>query len=154
MVDLEELLGKHIDEALFVGTLSKIEGENQYWTSKTNYQFLGKYIDIFSIITDDNLVIKDIILSLSEIIDKSFYDNINDEYGYPSNIGVFDKISSVEESHYNGNVLRETRSSLKEGRFENARVIYWCKTDYHMSVFLNWEKGFTMVHFKKPIEMF
>lgn len=154
MVDLEGLLGKHIDEASFVGNLSKIEGVNQFWNSKTAYQFLGKSLNTFSIFTNDDLVITDVVLYLSETINRSFYDIINDEYGFPSNIGVFDKILSEEESLYKGNVLRETKSSLKAGSFENARVIYWCKTDYQMSVFLNRENGYTMVHFKKPIEIF
>lgn len=101
--------------------------------------------------TDLNDTIINVKLSLVNLIDSSFFNTLNLQYGAPDKIlitdGMVTENKSVKGSF--GSTIIERVSDLREGSFEEHPVlISWKKDDFEITVSMNYIKNQTEITFK------
>ncbi len=162
LTEFQNFIGKHIKEiSVLSGDLKHNADLNKYYMfSEVGCNFYTETYHNVTITTNDQDIIKDIKIYIHEIIDKTFYDTFNDNYGLPSKIMVVDTISvpsfgRLEGNGHLGSYSMKRSISLKKGNFEDKPVLLiWNKKDFQIRIFLRYDIKISEISFRLPTDKF
>lgn len=161
--EFEILIGKDISYANAVLTdagfnYKRLLAVNLYTSDKYKL-FYGMTYNMISIMTDEDEIVRDIVIHFQSMIDNSFYDLFSLNYGHPDTIQIIDGYDSVgdwkesdpgeEFSHR----VRKVTLKTREGKFEeNPLFMIWKKEGYQIKILMKQEQGISEITFRLPTE--
>lgn len=152
----ESLVGKHISvvkEQIGEGFVNKLFGKEIYYKddfSKT--KFNGMEYNSFTILTDENEIIKSITVHFQDLINRQFYDSVIKKFGEPNTIKVIDKTQVVSEStneddNFSQHLIKR-KITLKDGTFEDKPLfIIWKIEQLQIKVLLKHKEKRSEIEF-------
>ena len=160
----ENFIGKDIETFKAINSPLKHRDDlNKYYMfSEVGYEFYGKTYHNATITTDNENIIKDITIYMNGIVDKTFYDVFNNNYGAPSDILVVDyakEVSRREEKREEkveeelSATAKKVISFMKKGKFEDKpQYLIWNKKGYQIRIFLRYDIKMSEIKFTLPTD--
>lgn len=157
-IEYETLLGKHssiVKEVIGNDFDNKLFDKNFYYLKNENLKknLHGINYNTISISSDKNEIIESVTVHFSSIINKEFYEKLNQIYGLPKEIKVISKREIVSESNDNDTFfsqnMRKSNIELQNGSFEeNPLYIIWNKDNFEIIIFTRHNIGISEITFK------
>lgn len=151
----EVLLGNDIEEVkIFDADFTNKSEDNHYSIPLIDNprEFFNNHIYYISFSTDNNQKINNINVSLTSLINESFYNSFVEIYGEPSSIMVEGEIINSKKSTFKKGkaIVTKEHRKTKQGSFnDNPRFIVWKKDNYLIEVLMKYEQGKSEISYRK-----
>ena len=158
-ISFENYLGIKIDN-ININNLKPIKNttlKNTFSISlKSLFKYYNNYISHIYFITNENKQVNQILVNLTSLIDKQFYNQLVFIYGEPDIISIKDGISHQSQKSVNpkntlNQSVQKTIYNIRVGSFEEKPVhLLWKKESFQIEVFMKYDRNNSQIIFRKP----
>lgn len=155
LIRFEEFIGNDI--ALMPGfrCIFSEDDHSYYLKSQPDLKLYNTAYGTLKAITDTNKSIESVLISFSEILDSSIYNEMIKTYGYPNSIlGIDELLSESRSDSEEGDEFKQTLTkrdySMKDVDYnDQPSLVFWNKGSYEIKIMFNYVQNWTQLVFTK-----